>query len=120
MGDAGEVDDGQVLYIDPNDPQAAEILQQAGLRLAEDGTVTSIADSGMVVNSEPILHRSPPTMDMPSIESITNSAASLIGQGTLGMGFVPTVVVRVWFEVPSGWPWKQVVALSEAAAAQKI
>jgi hypothetical protein len=35
----GEIDDGTILYIDPNDPQAAEILQQAGLRLAEDGTV---------------------------------------------------------------------------------
>lgn len=37
MGDGG--DDGTVLYIDPNDPQAAEILQQAGLRLTEDGQV---------------------------------------------------------------------------------
>ena len=38
----GEIDDGTILYIDPNDPQAAEILQQAGLRLAEDGTVRSM------------------------------------------------------------------------------
>ena len=37
-----QVDDGTVLYIDPNDPQAAEILQQAGLRLTEDGTVISL------------------------------------------------------------------------------
>ena len=43
------VDDGTVLYIDPNDPQAAEILQQAGLRLADDGTVISIAGDEMQV-----------------------------------------------------------------------
>lgn len=41
-GTQEQVDDGTVLYIDPNDPQAAEILQQAGLRLAEDGTVISL------------------------------------------------------------------------------
>ena len=33
---------GTVLYIDPNDPQAAEILEQAGLRLTEDGQVTQL------------------------------------------------------------------------------
>jgi hypothetical protein len=27
---AGEINDGTVLYIDPNDPQAAALLQQAG------------------------------------------------------------------------------------------
>ena len=42
----GDIDDGTILYIDPNDPQAAEILQQAGLQLAEDGTVSSIDPSG--------------------------------------------------------------------------
>ena len=26
----GEINDGTVLYIDPNDPQAAALLQQAG------------------------------------------------------------------------------------------
>lgn len=41
-GGAG-LDEGPVLYLDPNDPQHAEILQQAGLRLTDDGTVTSIA-----------------------------------------------------------------------------
>ncbi len=34
-----DVNDGTVLYIDPNDPQAAALLQQAGLTITEDGTV---------------------------------------------------------------------------------
>jgi len=37
-----DINDGTVLYIDPNDPQAAALLQQAGLMLSEDGTVQSI------------------------------------------------------------------------------
>ena len=37
-----EINDGTVLYIDPNDPQAAALLQQAGLMLSEDGTVQTI------------------------------------------------------------------------------
>ena len=40
-----EVNDGTVLYIDPNDPQAAALLQQAGLTLVEDGTVQNIAST---------------------------------------------------------------------------
>ena len=44
-----EINDGTVLYIDPNDPQAAALLQQAGLMLSEDGTVQSIA--GAEVNA---------------------------------------------------------------------
>ena len=53
-GDAapGTVDDGTILYIDPNDPQAAEILQQAGLRLAEDGTVQQANIEGEGINLE--------------------------------------------------------------------
>merc|ERR1712223_1429373 len=34
-----DFNDGTVLYIDPNDPQAAALLQQAGLTIADDGTV---------------------------------------------------------------------------------
>ena len=34
-----DFNDGTVLYIDPNDPQAAALLQQAGLTITEDGTV---------------------------------------------------------------------------------
>ncbi len=37
-----DINDGTILYIDPNDPQAAALLQQAGLTLSEDGTVQSI------------------------------------------------------------------------------
>ena len=44
-----DINDGTVLYIDPNDPQAAALLQQAGLMLSEDGTVQSIA--GAEVNA---------------------------------------------------------------------
>ena len=39
-----DFNDGTVLYIDPNDPQAAALLQQAGLTIAEDGTVTQLTD----------------------------------------------------------------------------
>ena len=42
-GGGGDLDNGTILYIDPNDPHSAELLQQAGLRLADDGTVTSLA-----------------------------------------------------------------------------
>ena len=44
-----DINDGTVLYIDPNDPQAAALLQQAGLMLSEDGTVQSIG--GAEVNA---------------------------------------------------------------------
>lgn len=45
-----DINDGTVLYIDPNDPQAAALLQQAGLALAEDGTVHSI--QGVVMDPQ--------------------------------------------------------------------
>ena len=32
------------MYIDPNDPQAAALLQQAGLTITEDGTVVGVTD----------------------------------------------------------------------------
>ena len=58
-GDAvpGAVDDGTILYIDPNDPQAAEILQQAGLRLAEDGTVqqANVEGEGLNLEAAPVV-----------------------------------------------------------------
>ena len=37
--EGADFNDGTVLYIDPNDPQAAALLQQAGLTIADDGTV---------------------------------------------------------------------------------
>ena len=40
-----DINEGTVLYIDPNDPQAAALLQQAGLMLSEDGTVQSIGSA---------------------------------------------------------------------------
>ena len=39
-----DFNDGTVLYIDPNDPQAAALLQQAGLTITEDGTVVGVTD----------------------------------------------------------------------------
>lgn len=39
-----DFNDGTVLYIDPNDPQAAALLQQAGLTITEDGTVIGVTD----------------------------------------------------------------------------
>ena len=64
----GEVNDGTVLYIDPNDPQAAALLQQAGLTLAEDGSVMAIDDSAappttsadLAVTSSPAVTSSQP------------------------------------------------------------
>ena len=32
---SGEINDGTVLYIDPNDPQAAALLQQAGIKKSD-------------------------------------------------------------------------------------
>ena len=39
VANLNDFNDGTVLYIDPNDPQAAALLQQAGLTITEDGTV---------------------------------------------------------------------------------
>lgn len=51
-GEAGvsinDFNDGTVLYIDPNDPQAAALLQQAGLTITEDGTVIGGIDENAV------------------------------------------------------------------------
>ena len=47
-----DFNDGTVLYIDPNDPQAAALLQQAGLTITEDGTVIGGIDEGGVVSME--------------------------------------------------------------------
>ncbi len=63
QGAAGEAGgDGTILYIDPNDPQAAEILQQAGLRLTDDGTVTSLAQEAPSASAA--------TTTAPSMESL--------------------------------------------------
>ena len=37
------------MYIDPNDPQAAALLQQAGLTIADDGTVIGGIEEGVQV-----------------------------------------------------------------------
>lgn len=75
-GDAapGTVDDGTILYIDPNDPQAAEILQQAGLRLAEDGTVqqANIEGEGINLEAAPVVE--------PGVTSAAGIAATLAAQ----------------------------------------
>ena len=44
-----DFNDGTVLYIDPNDPQAAALLQQAGLTITEDGTVIGGIDENAAV-----------------------------------------------------------------------
>ena len=48
QGELGDFNDGTVLYIDPNDPQAAALLQQAGLTITEDGTVIGGLDESAV------------------------------------------------------------------------
>ena len=48
-GIEGDFNDGTVLYIDPNDPQAAALLQQAGLTIADDGTVIGGIEEGVQV-----------------------------------------------------------------------
>ena len=47
-GELQDFNDGTVLYIDPNDPQAAALLQQAGLTITEDGTVIGGIDESAV------------------------------------------------------------------------
>ena len=66
-GDAAGGRDGTILYIDPNDPQAAEILQQAGLRLTDDGTVTSLAQDAA---SAPTSAAVTTTTSAPSMEPL--------------------------------------------------
>ena len=70
----GAVDDGTILYIDPNDPQAAEILQQAGLRLAEDGTVqqANIEGEGLNLEAAPVVE--------PGVTSTGGITATLAAQ----------------------------------------
>ena len=68
------MDDGTILYIDPNDPQAADILQQAGLRLAEDGTVqqANIEGEGLNLEAAPVVE--------PGVTSSGRIAATLAAQ----------------------------------------
>ena len=40
------------MYIDPNDPQAAALLQQAGLTITEDGTVIGGIDENAAVQQQ--------------------------------------------------------------------
>lgn len=47
-----DFNDGTVLYIDPNDPQAAALLQQAGLTITEDGTVIGGIDENQVQQAD--------------------------------------------------------------------
>lgn len=65
----GDLGDGTILYIDPNDPHAAELLQQAGLRLTDDGTVTSLAPDSAG-------EAAPPVMTSPSkiLQALTTGA----------------------------------------------
>ena len=53
-GDLGDFNDGTVLYIDPNDPQAAALLQQAGLTITEDGTVIGGLDESAVQHDDQV------------------------------------------------------------------
>ena len=53
-GDLGDFNDGTVLYIDPNDPQAAALLQQAGLTITEDGTVIGGLDEAAVQQDDQV------------------------------------------------------------------
>ena len=53
-GDLGDFNDGTVLYIDPNDPQAAALLQQAGLTITEDGTVIGRLDEAAVQQDDQV------------------------------------------------------------------
>ena len=49
-----DFNDGTVLYIDPNDPQAAALLQQAGLTITEDGTVIGGIDESVVQQQQEV------------------------------------------------------------------
>ena len=71
-----EINDGTVLYIDPNDPQAAALLQQAGLMLSEDGTVQSIA--GAEVNALDASN----TTGVPQELLLPNSAETELAEAT--------------------------------------
>ena len=46
---SGEINDGTVLYIDPNDPQAAALLQQAGKLLLTCYDVAGIINNSFLI-----------------------------------------------------------------------
>ncbi len=103
---AGGAGDGTILYIDPNDPQAAEILQQAGLRLTEDGTVASLTPNQTV-------------QDVGNVSSV--AAAATMAPGISGavegmMGMAQQGAAAVVSSVPSTMAAPIVTPASSAAS----
>lgn len=85
----GDTADGQVLYIDPNDPQAAELLQQAGLRLADDGTVTSLPEESPI-KTEPAPQPPDPEPQTNAVPvSSTATGPVVVSPKTVGLGTAP-------------------------------
>ena len=64
-----DFNDGTVLYIDPNDPQAAALLQQAGLTITEDGTVIGGIDADAVQEVEQQVQGEPQVISADTTES---------------------------------------------------
>ena len=95
-----DINDGTVLYIDPNDPQAAALLQQAGLMLSEDGTVQSIgaaevndldASASAGVPQELLLQN---TTEGELVETNTNNETNVSKQETINLPSAPDPNVR--------------------------
>jgi len=93
----GGAGDGTILYIDPNDPQAAEILQQAGLRLTDEGTVASLVEAtevnggggvtvggGATTTTTTSTSSRPSVLDMPDLTAATATSEAAVTLGSLG------------------------------------
>ena len=93
-----DINDGTVLYIDPNDPQAAALLQQAGLMLSEDGTVQTIGASegnGLDANGgvpQELLLPNATGTDLS--ETSTNNDNNASKQGIVSLPSDPTVKTK--------------------------
>ena len=93
-----DINDGTVLYIDPNDPQAAALLQQAGLMLSEDGTVQTIGASegnGLDANGgvpQELLLPNATGTDLS--ETSTNNDNNATKQGIVSLPSDPTVKTK--------------------------
>ena len=78
-----DFNDGTVLYIDPNDPQAAALLQQAGLTITEDGTVIGGIDENVVQQQQEVDAAAHQVQGEPQVIS-AEAAAAAAAENQLG------------------------------------
>ncbi len=114
-GGVGEPDDGTIVLIgDPNDPQAAEFLQQAGLRLMDDGTVQQMNLEGeQPVTSVAELAAAPAVVD--TVEQAV-AASGIVTAAAATTSAISTAVTSTTVTAAAASP--VVAAAASPAAAQ--